>query len=441
MARTEHWYDHCSSSARHNAILWKNPHIPTMKQELPIAVVLLAAGGFFWLGTQPAPIQNQREPIGSQISLQIPLQDEANGNESAADQAGFSNFNQQATSFNVALTSFEEEAGNELGTLPNEMPPSQPVTAAALPSTGSSSSSNISQAFMLKHHWSESASQQSSEFLINLGAQIRDSIAFETDIKVDLNWRKQPMEILGRYSQIGQGSGYSRFQLEIPMAGSGSKKKSMTLVKVCDGQFLYTQLLSPGVEQSLEFIDLKQVHHRRLDSGLTEPNNPMSWIATGGLSSILENLGSAFQFGQLEEKKWNGITTVSVTGTWKTEQLAELLRERVERSLLEPMIQWHMLPVHLPHSVRIECVDRESVGLLPIKIEFFQFDLDEADSTRLLASIHLGAPRQLSMNPEDLLKLETDDSNTTDSTDQYVDQVRDFEFSREARLEEATLKR
>jgi hypothetical protein len=97
--------------------------------------------------------------------LQIPLQDEANGNESAADQAGFSNFNQQATSFNVALTSFEEEAGNELGTLPNEMPPSQPVAAAALPSTGSSSSSNISQAFMLKHHWSESASQQSSEFL------------------------------------------------------------------------------------------------------------------------------------------------------------------------------------------------------------------------------------------------------------------------------------
>ncbi len=454
MARTERWYDLCFNSARHNAILWKNPHIPTMKQELPIAVVLLAAGGFLWLGQYSNPFQGHQEPNSSQIAL--PNQaGSLNSTPQSLQSSLASGSNQHATSFKVALTGYEQELSDEGNdsasqTRPLHSPPLQtppldettPATASTISSTSKpSSSSEISEAFLAKLSSNESTNQQASEFLRNLGAEIRDSIAFETDITIDLHWRKQPMEISGRYSQIGQGSGHSRFQLEIPLAGSDSDEKNMTLVKVCDGRFLYTQLLSPGTDQSLEFIDLKQVHQRRLDSGLTEPNNPMSWIATGGLSSILENLGSAFQFGMVEEKKWNGITTVSLTGTWKTEQLAELLCDQVDRHCLEPTIQWDQLPVHIPHTVRIECVNRDSVGLLPIKIEFFQFDEDERDLVRQLASIRLGAPRALSMNPADLLKLETDESNTTDSTHQYVDQVRDFEFSREARMEKATINR
>ena len=39
----------CLSSARYNAFLWKIPHNLPMKQELPIAVGLLAIGGLLWL--------------------------------------------------------------------------------------------------------------------------------------------------------------------------------------------------------------------------------------------------------------------------------------------------------------------------------------------------------------------------------------------------------
>ena len=57
------------SSARHNTILWKNPHIRFMKQELPLAVALLAAGSLLWLTQLAEPANSSGPVLASEGSL------------------------------------------------------------------------------------------------------------------------------------------------------------------------------------------------------------------------------------------------------------------------------------------------------------------------------------------------------------------------------------
>jgi hypothetical protein len=286
--------------------------------------------------------------------------------------------------------------------------------------------------------WAATAGDpQTVKFLRTCAANLRNVPAFKTELQIDLNLSGGPTRLTGEYLQSGQGGLQSRTELRLPTANG-----QISLLKICDGRFLYTQFKTPE-KKSLEFVDLNLCTQRRNHDQQAEPGNPMRWIADGGLSSVFENLAEAFEFEPVEIQNVGDSRISTVRGTWNQTKLAELLHRSIETTQGQSRINWEQLPIHLPHSVEIEFVEHQSFGTFPQRFEMFRFRQDERQRRQRVpvALIQFSAPQVSTIAASELVKLETDNAEAIDATGQYVNQIINFNYARRAAKQSDTQSR
>ena len=288
--------------------------------------------------------------------------------------------------------------------------------------------SNPGQIPALPPIFSNPTDERSAELIRLASNSIRNSPAFLTQLQIKMKWFQREYKISGTYLQAERnGQTKTTLHCETPQG-------PMTLIKFCDGRFLYTLVKKPDEQQTLEFVDLKRVEQTRNHSGFSNASHPMSWISNGGLGSGLENLASAFDFEPAQLKEQNRSRISTIQGRWKISQLFEMLQASAEAADDEE-INWERLPNHIPHAVEIELAEHPVLGHFPQKITFIQFRTTASQQfTRVaLASIQFTEPVPVSINPSEFLDINAELADTADTTQQYINQIRDFEFFRQSR--------
>lgn len=369
-----------------------------MRRELPIAFLLIATGIALWAGKNGELNRLKRWliPAGGTV--------------------------QTGTESNGKPNSYFSLASDRSNTAPAEK------------TNGSDSSFLSSSTLLSLQAGLKNPSTESIQFLKKLGTEIRASKAFKIDLVAELNWIHAELLIAGSYAQLGQETGQSRIDLQI---GTGSETRALS--KICDGRFLYSLKQSNG-QKKLEFIDLRRIQETRFAAGLSQPDNPTSWIASGGLASFLENAAAAFQFSDPKFLESDRSRYVQIDGTWIQSALVDLLKDSVPAHHLDPKIVWNELPKHIPHQVRITFVEDPALGWLPQQIHFLHFTRrneeananPEAANLSTLAKITFSAPQAIDVDPENFLQLNTEDVETIDNTPLYIGQVKKFEMQRQA---------
>ena len=89
----------------------------------------------------------------------------------------------------------------------------------------------------------------------------------------------------------------------------------------------------------------------------------------------------------------------------------------------------------------MEFTNDQTFGTFPHRIEFLYFKSgnDGKLVSQPFATIEFSSPQSISVDSNEFLKLESDDIDTINATDQFVDQIRDFEYARQALLESESL--
>jgi len=362
-----------------------------MKQELPIAILLLAAGGlvFYWQSRRPrsAPIPPPSVQRASEMTLH-PVRPPS-------------------------------PIVQQVGTSRSVQP--------AYPSPNIPSPRQISDY------------NTPSQFLVDLGRQLEAGVPFRTDFQIEAKLHRQSFTVAGRYQQIGQGTRKSRTELLI--GGSTSPTK---LIRVSDGRFLYTQLENAS-ESTLDFVDMQRLETNAPGSAQKPSELARAWMSPSGLPHLFESLGLVFEFRVLSPQSGSSAPLV-LEGEWNPEKLRALLKGTVDERYLSPTIDWGHLPPQLPHGVRIELVESPGVGLFPRTITFFKFStstgkkkndlLSHLVSSKVtpLATIRFSQPQSQSIAPETVLRLDSQGIPPRDITDRYADQIREFQAARRASL-------
>jgi hypothetical protein len=278
--------------------------------------------------------------------------------------------------------------------------------------------------------FSKPANKQAAELVRQLGVRLRDSPAFLAKFQVSLSWEQRDLEMTGEYMQLGKGSGQTKLSLLCD-----TTQGPLSLIKFCDGRFLYTLVRKPDNEQTLEFVDLRRVAASRQNSGFTNPGNPMSWISNGGLGGGVANLAHAFDFGPFQSKDENGYRITVIEGRWKPNHLFEMLQASVNSNDEQTGPGWEHLPFQIPHTIQIKLAEHPVLGLFPRSITFHQFILEDEGQfvKKELAIVTLSEPVSISIKPSEFLKIDTGLADTDDITQKYINQIRDFKFFRQSR--------
>ena len=266
-------------------------------------------------------------------------------------------------------------------------------------------------------HW------QTVEFLQKLAARLQTAPALNAQLQVDLNLPGAPIRLNGEYLQSGQGGHQSRTELRLP-----TENGDITLLKICDGRFLYTQFKTPQ-KKTLEFVDLQQCTKRRNYDQQTEPGNPMRWIADGGFAGAFKHLSEAFHFQPMEIKQDGESRVFVVRGSWNQSKLAELLHESIEQ---DAGFNWDLPPVHLPHAVEIEFVEQPTFGMFPRRFDLIRYQPNDRNSAESvpIASIRFSTPKVSAVPASEIVKLEQDGEESVETTLQYVNQIISFNYAR-----------
>ncbi|MFT5301432.1 MAG: hypothetical protein ACI87E_001488 [Mariniblastus sp.] len=441
------------SSARHNAILWKNPHIPFMKQELPFAVALLAAGCLLWFSQSTESSKSSGDQTGastgsSQVAgdLAQPPQnvDSANsGRQRVKDLAADSSFNARASyqdavasenSDSTMLTTDETAVSAEAAKQPNAKSPANRFVFSV-------------------------SNQQSITFLAATAKQVADSQPLTSTLQMTGNMYGEVVSATGSYYQMGQGTSKSRIDLSF-----GMLPNSPRVFQLCDGRFVY-KLQTEGADRKFEFVDLLRVSEKagERSGGIS----PTGWVASGGIASLFQHLASAFNFGPPE---FGNDSTVTLRGSWDENVLRRILGSG--SIAFEPRdspfnaSDWSQVPAQLPHAVELIFERHPQFGYFPKQISFLKFELpgrkriprnkkvkSSPDGAGLpgpipTVTLAFSATQSLTVDSNSptgitdrFFVIDSSNLESVDLTDEYIARIRRFEQSQQATTAGSTIDR
>ncbi len=81
---------------------------------------------------------------------------------------------------------------------------------------------------------------QTVELLQRCAASLRNAAPFKTKLKLELSLPNEQANLTGEYWQTGQGGRQSRIEFRLP-----NDNGQLSALKICDGRFLYTQFRTP----------------------------------------------------------------------------------------------------------------------------------------------------------------------------------------------------
>lgn len=347
-------------------ILSKIPTGMVMKQELPIAIALLATGVLLWLS-------NSASTSGAQ--------DSGTTTSSSSTQAA------RKSASNVALPASVKRKAK-----PNQKPQKNQNPQAV---TGQDSN------FV--------GDPRANQILLQLATQLRDGPPRQGQLSIHSQLFDKPTQIHGRFWQLGQSSLKSRIEL-IPDSPLPTKTTHL-----CDGRFCY-RLTETKDKQKLAFFDISTLEE-------TTPIKAGHWIPTASLDRLFSFLGSSFKF-RIHSSP-NDPSALELAGTWVPEDLAKLMINHVDHRLIIPEIQYHKLPPQMPHAVRVrlkqDLMHRDQWA--PVAVEFLQIDSDSETQLNTVMSIAFDSI-QPGINDPSLFRMDDVTGRSADISPRYLDRFK-----------------
>ena len=407
----------CLSSARYNAFLWKIPHNLPMKQELPIAVGLLAIGGLLWLfgswADNAGNQANQTKAISSQQITASVIQ-QASFQKNATVSSG-SQFSSKPLNPLIA----EKDSLRGQGTKLQDF--SLPVTDFTADATTQSDSTPSTADYL-----HAAPDPRSVELLTRNGRRIANSAPFRVSIKLEGHLFDQNTVATGQYFQMGQGTHRSRLDLAF-QAG----EEVANSFQLCDGRFVY-RLQTFGGQQRFEFVDLNRFSQQTNTNATFSPSN---WIATGGLASLLEQFNQSFNFGAPKQVVTDSQANLTVIrGCWNETALRHTLGQQVgavfgdlPKIRSRNAIPWNNIPQQLPHGIEVVFGNDGALGEFPREIRYLKFESDPDGGAMRLApmmTLRFSHPEQTDQLTENMFVIRSSDIESVDTTDQYLAQVK-----------------
>ncbi|MCH2183379.1 MAG: hypothetical protein MK108_15375, partial [Mariniblastus sp.] len=242
-----------------------------------------------------------------------------------------------------------------------------------------------------------------------------ESPPVESTVVLTVDLFDQQLVTEGKYIQLGQGSRKSRLDFEYQDEDIGR------LTQICDGRFFYS-LQESSQGKNLNFVDLYQLAKADQQALMA---NPTAWMATGGLSSLLQHLAQAFEFEPISQGEVGGIPTLVLRGTWKLPYLKRLMENQVEPTWLDPPIQWDLLPPQLPHSVEVHLGADEFLPLFPYQITFSQYgSTGDTKTSRSIVRFEMTEISKLESVDQQWFIVQSGDSTQVDLTEELASRVR-----------------
>ena len=397
-----------------------------MKQELPIAVGLLAIGSLLWLSgnwasnTNTSAIQTKPNAIARDTQASV------------AQQASFQD--DQVTPPATPLPSkpvnpliAEKDALQGQGTVPQDF---------SLPSNDFAPDSKVqsNSARSTADYLHAAPDPRSAELLTRTCKRIANSNPFGMSIELTGHLFDHSTVATGQYFQMGQKTHRSRLELEF-RAG----EEVASSFQLCDGRFVY-RLQTFGGKQHFEFVDLKRFTEQTNASAKFTPSN---WIATGGLASLLEQFNQSFNFGAPKQITTADQTQLTIIrGCWNERALRHTLGNQT--AIVFPdkpkirsrnAIPWDRIPQQLPHGIEVVFGNDALLGEFPREIRYLKFASNpEGGAMRLepMMTLQFSRPMETDQLTENMFVIRSRDIESVDTTDRYLSQVKSILAKRQA---------
>ncbi len=398
-----------------------------MKQELPFAVALLAAGCLLcfsqFSGPAESSARSESDSVQSTESSQTPPNELTSGVENSPplDAGNLDNHGPLevgvAGEFNAVVPA-SYQAG-----VSDQMPRS-------LPSEGNSLNRLPLNPDLYFH---QDSNPHAISFLAELSKKVSQSQPIGASIELTGNLFGQVVSASGDYYQMGQGSHKSRIELSFATLAN-----SPSVIQLCDGRFVY-KFQSSGDQRELEFVDLLRVREKAGErgSGIT----PTGWVASGGIASLFQHLASAFNFGEIE---YGDDSSVTLRGSWDDAALRQIVG--VENDPDNPVegrtSRWSQVPGQLPHAVELVFRHDKDLDYFPRRIKFLRVEASSQD-TKLspMVVLEFSVPRPLPGSSSRYFVVEATDLDSVDMTQQYIARIEDFRRLEQTAESNATIDR
>ena len=405
-----------------------------MKQELPIAVGLLAIGGLLWLSGGWGGTSSNQTPIPAKnvtdqpsVVRQASYQD--NGTSPLASEAlpGNQQRGNQLPSKPVNPLIAEKDAlgGQAAGPQDFSLPLKDFATDSKVRNVNARSAADYLHA---------APDPRSAELLTSVCKQIANSTPFGTSLKLTGHLFDQDTTATGQYFQMGQGTHRSRLELEF---NAGDEIASS--FQLCDGRFVY-RLQTFGGKQQFEFVDLNRFTEQTSASSSFSPSN---WIATGGLASLFEQFNQSFNFGAPKQVSTDDQTQLTVIrGCWNETALRHTLGNQAgtvfpDKQMIRSRnaIPWNKIPQQLPHGIEVVFGNDAVFGTFPREIRYLKFAPNpDGGAMRLqpMMTLQFAHPEETVRLTENMFVIRSSDIESVDTTGQYLAQVQSILAKRQA---------
>ena len=405
-----------------------------MKQELPIAVGLLAIGGLLWLSggwsgssLNNAPIPAKNDPEQSSFVRQASYQDGETASAATESLREKKPSGKQLPSKPINPLIAEKDAlGGQAPTGQDfTLPINDFATDSKVQNTKGSSAADFLHA---------APDPRSVELLTGACRRIANSTPFGTSLKLTGHLFDQDTVATGKYYQMGQGTHRSRLELEF---NAGQEVASS--FQLCDGRFVY-RLQTFGGQQEFEFVDLNRFTEQTSANSAFTPSN---WIATGGLASLLEQFNQSFNFGApklISTDNQNQLTVIR--GCWNETALRHTLGNQAgtvfpqeEKIRSRNSIPWDKIPQQLPHGIEVVFGNDPIFGSFPHEIRYLKFAANPnggAMQLKSMMTLQFSHPQATDKLTESMFVIRSSDIKSVDTTSEYLAQVKTILAKRQA---------
>ena len=345
-----------------------------MKLELPLAVVLLAAGSLLWNAQRSQKSQPGSSPQPGQKAASDVIEPK-NANMSGQGRRG----------------------------TPGEPP------VAKIDSTSLDHGDRVGSASNL----------QATQLIQQSAANLLNSVPLEANVRITIDMFQQPLVANGRYFQQGQGTKKARLEFS-----HGAGENAIKITQLCDGRFNFSKQ-TIGDAKRLESLDLEKVAEasQPAAASFSNPGNPLS---IGNVSSLMQNLSQWFDFEAPVQTELGGISMLAIKGRWKPQVLKAFISDLVDVKFLEPNINWSEIPPQIPHSVEVTLGNDQFLPLFPYRIVFRQNgETTHADDRRVL-QLELFEVGKLNQLSDQIFNIDSEDIQPVDTTERYVQRIEQY---------------
>ena len=401
-----------------------------MKQELTIAVVLLAIGGLFWASGRSPDHEPLHAVVGSQFA---DSQNVLSKQQAAIVSAGQQQRLNSQQEFPVVPASYQQpivDAGSELALPDLAFPANSPTTPIndSLPSPNSPSA--VPKFSATAEYFHPTSNRGAVELLASAAIEIANSNPFQSKLAIWGQVFQQEIVASGNYYQMGQGSHKTKIELSFDQMPGKPQ-----MLQLCDGRFVYTihsddssaqsEAQAATSQQKLEFVDLLRVQEATGDDTANRGIvSPTGWVATGGIASLLQHLASGFNFGPPEALDPNS-NRILIRGSWDENALRGIVSDLDNNIKLGSPIQWDQVPKHMPHAIEMVLVRSSNQAYFPHQISFLRFGVKDHQATiEPSVSMTFSPPEPLSNLADGFFVIDSSNLEPTDATDRYITRIK-----------------